>query len=169
MVDGIEDFSLEKGQWKATTSKGVRSPLIERKDWYSDAEGKQLQNKVQPLHGELFAWFGGYKEYIQQEMYLPSVTIPEEATHLSFFVFIYSNSGAHDALHLLIDDQVVFYFNGYKEGYGDDYRNMDVDIRKYADGRTHSLMFRHYGVKTNSNPVVYLVDVIHFIRDENCL
>lgn len=100
-----------------------------------------------------------------------SFTIPTEVTHLSFYISSpYFSSKAKNGLNILIDDTVIMRFDVSNIfNFGSEYELVDVNIKKYADGKGHDLKF-HYTSSYLSEPKLFptlLVDFIHFMSCSN--
>jgi len=152
------DGSFENGnRWSClsgTSEKGTAAPAIVSIDDIKD---------VLPLHGEHLAYFGGYGSYgvyLYQEIH-QNVYVPEETTHLSFYV----SSGTGSVLVVYVDDNIVTYIDDERTSSLSDskYKNVDVNIKKYANNR-HNIRFLMYQYPQGGSH--FEVDLIRLIRDD---
>lgn len=172
LESGLDDTSLEERKWETKVTAGARSPLVVESDWKDATTGAPKNAYVQPLDGKQFAWFGSYRQMVQQELFLKGVRIPLTATHLSFFVFAMLALDSRSALHVVVDDRTIAYIDGARSlCFSGQYRNFDVSIKDFADGGLHTILFRYYGTVPAAGDVApfFLVDVIRLLRDSTRL
>ena len=123
--------------------------------------------------GEYFALFGGEEGDYEYQVSL-SVIFPEAATHLSFFVSVLSlgfDATSGSSFVLLIDDVSAFAIDeGNFNNYVSDpksaprYYPVDIDVRNYADGRMHTIVFVHWQYVTDEGcPSIVFLDFVNFL------
>lgn len=162
----MRDGSFEKSLWSMKSSGMANSPLCTRED-----EPDWNSANAAAADGVHYLWFGGYDFYFTQSATLERQTIPRDATHIAMFVSenVPASTDWRSSLFLRIDGtQVLHIDRATQHNFTALYRNVDVDIRKYANGREHTLELFFSAEESGASPSIF-VDYLRFIRDETCL
>lgn len=128
--------------------------------------------------GNNFALFGGEKGDYEYKILLDA-KVPQNATHISFFVAVRSNgfdNTSGSSFVLLVDDMSVFsidegnYLKYLSNPRTDPrYYPVDIDIRKFADNGKHRIEFAHRQYVTEENcPSIVFLDYINFLSKPSC-
>ena len=161
----MRDGSFEQNLWDFKSTNTANKPLCTR------AEEADNAAEAAAADGEHYLWFGGYDFYFTQSATLARQTIPRDATHIAMFVSENPPPGSdwRASLFLRIDGtQVLHIDSATQRNFTKVYHNVDVDVRRFADGKEHTLELFFNADETN-NFVSIFVDYLRFIRDDTSL
>lgn len=191
----IKDPSFEVRK-KANSSMSLDKWIEERKlalRMFTDTSESQLI-LMYPIEGDFFTFFGGHQysdekhdkkdpEFLYQyQLRNREVTIPESATHLSFFIRVPNSHEDVTSFTILIDRDPVFSIDkdaaskyasdGYNYNTKLDNIYIEVDIqntesnKNFADGKTHQIVINYMNYFTDlssTTPNGIGLDFIQFI------
>ena len=162
----MRDGSFEENLWEVKTSGAAQKPLCTRED-EADVESA---NDAAAADGTHYLWFGGYDFFFTQSATLTQQKIPRGATHIAMFVSEMPPAGEwRSSLFLRIDGtQVLHIDQATRNDFTKVYRNVDVDIRKYADDKEHTIQL-FFNADEVSGSFSIFVDYLRFIRDDTSL
>jgi len=161
-VDNVTDGSFENNKWKTISSAGHETPLCTVK---CSTGGS---NPPEPAEGNYFIWFGGldngpYYQGVQS----PSLVIPKGTTHMSLFIASIVEEISTAKLVVGIDDKMLLYIDSEVfPQFGTYYKNVDVDVRDFADDAEHTIDIKFYMEESRDVSAV-LLDFLRFIKDNN--
>jgi hypothetical protein len=121
-----------------------------------------------PHEGDFWAWFGGAAGVVETGFLEQSVTIPDGAINLTFFLDIPASSGnAADFLNVRIDGNLVFSVLEGDPAYTPaGWEQVSVSLAGFNDGNSHLLRFES---TTFGNDVTnFFVDDIEIARGVIC-
>lgn len=167
LVAGMKDGSFEENLWDVKSTNMANKPLCTRKEELAEMGSASAA----AADGERYLWFGGYDFYFTQSATLSQQRIPRDATHIALFVSENAPTSGkwRSSLFLRVDGtQVLHIDHATQQSFTAVYRNVDADIRAFADDKEHTLEL-FFNADEVSNSVSIFVDYLRFIRDDTCL
>ena len=157
---------------KCTIVNGIKNPGFESngQDWNQksiiDPITKPDGEKTPPaFEGNYYAWLCGVEDDCTSKV-SQSAVIPKEATHLSLYTYSVINRNSFSMFTVMVDNTPVFRLDKYNCGLLPSvYSPLDVNIQKYADGKSHeiSLDFVEY---YQGSPSQVVIDYVNLIKRE---
>lgn len=153
IIEGIKNPSLEE---QAGNAWSEVSPATIR---YTPGAGN---NDPERADGNYYGWFCGTEKDCSATMSQTGVTIPEGVTHLSFYLYLMIDRTTLSSFTVYVDNTPVFRMDlDNSETFPRYYVTVEIDIRKYADGKEHDIKF-YFNEISNGTP--YSMAVIDYIQ-----
>lgn len=154
VLSEVRDPSLEQGTNYWATSTNVDVIVKHGGD-----------STPHPIDGEYFAWLCGTTAehcvgWLEQE----SVVIPSHAMYLSFFVYTVIEAKTLSSLTVLINNEPVYRIDvDNKKDFPNYYTNVELDVKKYANGGKANIKFIFVQFTGDSVPPEHSMAAIDYI------
>lgn len=115
--------------------------------------------------GLFWVWFGGIADVIEEGHVAQTISIPETAVNINFWLVVPSCDSPLDYVELLVDDQQLWSLSGDDPACGGvDYQQVSVAIGAFADGAMHEIKFHSETFSQNMGFTDFFLDDIEILH-----
>lgn len=154
IIEGIKNPSLEEqagSAWEEVSPATIR---------YTPGD----ESEPEKADGNYYGWFCGIGKDCSATMSQAGVTIPEGVTHLSFYLYLTIDRTTLSSFTVYVDNTPVFRMDlDNSETFPRYYVTVEIDIRKYADGKEHSIKFYFNEIPGESKNSMAIIDYIQLL------